>query len=211
MTKNTQNYKTGQIRIDNQKIILQAAVEEFAQLGFNGASMTSIAKRAELPRPNLHYYFSNKLELYQQVLMDILELWNAAFDEVSIDDDPAEAIGNYIHAKVMYSKTNPLSSKIFAAEIIHGGPNLSNFLNKDYRQWLQEKSTIIEQWSAQGKMDPVDPYHLIFMIWSATQYYADFSVQIDTIMEQPSLDDSQYQDVAASIKSIILKGCGIGN
>jgi TetR/AcrR family transcriptional regulator len=210
MTKNTQNYKTGQIRIDNQKIILQAAVQEFAQCGFKGASMMSIAKRAELPRPNLHYYFANKLELYQHVLMDILELWNAAFDEVSVEDDPGEAIGNYIHAKVMYSKTNPLSSKIFATEIIHGGPNLGNFLNGDYRQWLNEKTTILKQWSQQGKMDPVDPYHLIFMIWSCTQYYADFSVQIESIMEQPCLDDSQYQDVAATISHIILKGCGIG-
>jgi len=211
MAKNTQNYKTGQIRIDNQKRILQAAVQEFAQFGFKGASMMSIAKRAELPRPNLHYYFANKLELYQHVLMDILELWNTAFDEVSVEDDPAEAIGNYIHAKVMYSKTNPLASKIFASEIIHGGPNLSNFLNQDYRLWLQEKTTIISQWSQQGKMDPVDPYHLIFMIWSSTQYYADFSVQIETIMEQSSLNDKQYEDVAATISHIILKGCGINH
>jgi len=211
MAKNTQNYKTGQIRIDNQKRILQAAVQEFAQFGFKGASMMSIAKRAELPRPNLHYYFANKLELYQHVLMDILELWNTAFDEVSVEDDPAEAIGNYIHAKVMYSKTNPLASKIFASEIIHGGPNLSNFLNQDYRLWLQEKTTIISQWSQQGKMDPVDPYHLIFMIWSSTQYYADFSVQIETIMEQRSLNDKQYEDVAATISHIILKGCGINH
>ena len=43
----------------------------------------NIAKRAQLPRPNVHYYFSNKLELYNQALMEI-----ADFLELS----PAEVI-----------------------------------------------------------------------------------------------------------------------
>ncbi len=202
-------YKLGKIRVDNQAKILEAAELEFAQSGYSGASIMSIAKRAGLPRPNVHYYFANKLELYSKVLMDVLSLWNEAFDLITVDDDPAQAIGNYIHAKVMYSKTNPLASKIFANELIHGAPNLSEYLNEDYRVWLSGKSKVIQAWIDQGKMDSVDPYHLILLIWASTQHYADFSVQVSAVLAKPKLEDEDFDTAARNLCHIILKGCGL--
>jgi len=111
-------YKTGKIRSDNRAKIIAIAETEFAEFGYKGASIMNIAKRADMPRANVHYYFKSKLELYKKVLFDILKLWNDAFNQITPEDDPAEAIGAYIRAKVMYSKTNPLASKIFANEII---------------------------------------------------------------------------------------------
>lgn len=209
MNTNSKSYKTGKIRIDNQAKILEAAELEFAQSGYKGASIMSIAKRANLPRPNIHYYFANKLELYNRVLMDVLSLWNTAFDQISADDDPADAIGDYIYAKVMYSKTNPLASKIFANELIHGAPHLTEYLNTDYRDWVLGKSQVINDWVKQGKMDPVDPFYLILLIWSSTQHYADFSIQVSRVLAKPSLSDEDFEDVADNLRHIILKGCGI--
>lgn len=209
MTSSQKNYKTGKIRTDNLAKIIEAAEFEFALSGFKGASIMSIAKRANLPRPNIHYYFPNKLELYNRVLMDVLALWNDAFDQITADDDPAVAIGDYIYAKVMYSKTNPLASKVFANELIHGAPHLSEYLNSDYREWLVGKSEVMQTWINQGKMDPVDPFYLILLIWSSTQHYADFSVQVSTVLGKQELADSDYEDIAANLQHIILKGCGI--
>jgi len=201
--------RIGRGRAEKQSAILEAAVEEFARFGFKGASIANIAKRAGMPRPNLHYYYSSKLRLYQQILMNILELWNSTFDGISAGDDPATVISEYIHAKVMYSKTNPLASKIFAMEIIHGGVNLGEFLKNDYKQWLKEKTSIIEQWARAGKMDPIDPHHLMFMIWGSTQFYADFSVQVESGLNMKSLDDLQFENIAKTITQVVLKGCGI--
>lgn len=150
-------YKAGKIRTDNRAKIIAIAEMEFAEFGYKGASIMNIAKRANLPRANVHYYFNSKLELYKKVLFDILKLWNDAFNQITPEDDPAEAIGAYIRAKVMYSKTNPLASKIFANEIIHGAPRINQYLNSDFREWLKSKAAVIEHWIKQGKMDPVDP------------------------------------------------------
>ncbi|WP_339670944.1 TetR/AcrR family transcriptional regulator [Dasania marina] len=209
MNDNSKSYKTGQIRIDTQAKILEAAEVEFAQFGFKGASMMNIAKRAELPRPNVHYYFKNKTELYNKVLMNILTLWNKAFDDFSADNVPAEALSNYIHAKVMFSKTNPLASKIFANEIIHGAPHLSDYLNNDYRLWIKNKCNVIQSWIDMGKMDAINPYHIIFMIWGSTQYYADFSIQVIATLDEKSLNDEHFDSIANNLIHIILKGCGI--
>ena len=202
-------YKVGNIRIDNRTKIIAIAEMEFAEFGYKGASIMNIAKRAKLPRANVHYYFKSKLELYKKVLFDILKLWNDAFNQITPEDDPAEAIGAYIRAKVMYSKTNPLASKIFANEIIHGAPRINEYLNSDFRAWLRSKSSVIEQWIKQGKMDPVDPLFLIMLIWSSTQHYADFSTQVSAVMDKPQLSDKDYDDIANNLVHIILKGCGI--
>jgi TetR/AcrR family transcriptional regulator len=138
--------------------------------------------------------FKGKLQLYKEVLMDILQLWNQAFNQITPEDDPAEAIGAYIRAKVMYSETNPLASKIFANEIIHGAPRISEFLNNDFRDWLKSKSAVIEHWIKQEKMDPVDPLFLIMLIWSATKHYADFSTQVRAVMDKPQLTGFGFLD-----------------
>lgn len=202
-------YKAGKIRTDNRVKIIVIAEMEFAEFGYKGASIMNIAKRANLPRANVHYYFNSKLELYKKVLFDILKLWNDAFNQITPEDDPAEAIGAYIRAKVMYSKTNPLASKIFANEIIHGAPRINQYLNSDFREWLKSKAAVIEHWIKQGKMDPVDPLFLIMLIWSATQHYADFSTQVSAVMDKPQLSDKDFDHVADNLTHIILKGCGI--
>ncbi len=202
-------YKAGKIRLDNEAVILKSAEREFAARGFNGASMNRIAEGAGVPRTNVHYYFTRKSDLYGKVLIDIVNLWDEAFNQISRDDDPATAIGAYIRAKVMYSKTNPLASKVFASEILHGAPQLSKYLRKDYRSWMRQKAKVIDTWVEQGKMDPVDPFYLIFLIWASTQHYADFAVQVTSVLGKKKLTTNDFDAIANNLCHIILKGCGI--
>ena len=58
-------------------------------------------------------------------------------------------------------------------------------------------------------MDPVDPLFLIMLIWSATQHYADFSTQVNAVLDKNELTDQDFEDVANNLTNIILKGCGI--
>lgn len=155
--------KSSRIRLDNEAIILAAAEHEFAERGYGGASMDRIATGAGIARTNVHYYFNNKLELYIAVLTGIVDLWNDALNQIQADDDPEEAISAYIQAKVNYSRTNPWASKIFAIEIIHGAPNLTAYLKQDFRLWLREKAQVLQSWIDSGKMDPVDPFYMIFL------------------------------------------------
>ena len=77
LTKKTEE---GDIRKKNKALILNAAKKEFVAFGFKGASVKRIAERANIPRANIHYYFANKMELYQALLNNILSIWNSKFD-----------------------------------------------------------------------------------------------------------------------------------
>jgi TetR/AcrR family transcriptional regulator len=199
----------GNIRQKNKAIILNAAKKEFVTYGFKGASIKRIAERAKIPRANIHYYFQDKTALYQQLLSDIVDVWNRDYDTLNVDQEPKLALSAYIRAKVMHSKQDPDSSKIFASELIHGAPVLNEYLNTDFKTWLSSKVVVIEAWIEKGLIDKVNPHHLLFLIWSSTQHYADFNVQVVAALDKDAMNDDDFEDVVASLTNIILKGCGI--
>lgn len=201
--------RTGRIRQKNEERILSAAAEEFARHGFKGTSMSAIALRAALPKANLHYYFTNKLGLYVEVMRHILELWDSAFDHLSVDDDPAAVLADYIRTKMEFSRKQPQASKIFAMEVISGCACLSAHFNEDYREWFRGRAAVFQAWSDAGKMDPIDPMHLIFLIWSSTQHYADFSDQIRRITGQRRVTKEDFERGTETLIRVILKGCGL--
>jgi TetR/AcrR family transcriptional regulator len=199
----------GRIRQKNEEAIIKAAEEEFARHGFKGTSMNTIAQNVGLPKANLHYYFSNKLGLYQAVLSNILELWDSTFNNLTVDDDPAEALARYIRAKLEFSRRHPKASRIYAMEVISGGETLSQMLSQDYQTWFRGRAAVFEAWSAAGKMDPVDPVHLIFLLWGSTQHYADFASQICRVTGTSRLTKQDYEVAGDNLIRIILKGCGM--
>ncbi|TGN10531.1 TetR/AcrR family transcriptional regulator [Leptospira ilyithenensis] len=63
--------------------ILQAAREEFIQLGFEKASMRTIAKKAKVSTSNIYNYFENKEHLLVEILGPILSGMEKAFQFIS--------------------------------------------------------------------------------------------------------------------------------
>ena len=199
----------GSIRQKNKAIIFDAAKKEFVTYGFKGASIKRIAERANIARANIHYYFQDKTDLYQQLLSNIIAVWNNDYDTLTAEDDPKKVLSAYIRAKVMHAKNDPDASRIFASELIHGAPVLNDYLNNDFKIWLNSKVSVIETWVEQGLIDHVNPYHLLFLIWSSTQHYADFNVQVVAALDKNAMSDDDYEAVVSSLTQIILKGCGI--
>ncbi|MBN1497210.1 MAG: TetR/AcrR family transcriptional regulator [Spirochaetes bacterium] len=65
--------------------ILSAAKKEFAERGFSGARMSAIAKGAAVNKALIHYYFSDKDTLYEEVLRQIFR-----------GDEASESIPEYL-------------------------------------------------------------------------------------------------------------------
>ncbi len=202
-------YKPGSIRDRNFQNILKAAEQEFALHGYRGTSTQQIADRAGIAKANVHYYFAGKDNLYLAVLNNIIELWNAHLEDMKVEDDPAEVLDQFIRRKVELAYTHPQASKVFAMEIIQGAPRIKDYIRSDMRRWVREKAAIIDTWVAQGRMAPVDPAHLIFMIWSTTQHYADFDAQVLTILNHAEYERDLIDRIAGFLSQMILRGCGL--
>ena len=116
---------------------------------------------------------------------------------------------NYIREKVAFSRLHPKSSRLFASEVIHGAPYLTEYLKIDLAEWVSQRSSQMRRWIDQGKMDEIDPLFLLFTIWGATQHYADFEPQVTVAMGKDKLTDEDFESAAKTLTHIILKGCGI--
>ncbi len=198
------------IRRENERLILTAAEKVFAEAGYGGATMQLIADMAGLPKANLHYYFATKEDLYRRVVQEIFEIWLNAAASFDAASTPAEGIGAYIEAKMDISRRHPHGSKVWAAEVMQGAPVIQDYLETTLRDWTENRAKVIQGWIDAGQMAPVNPRHLLYMLWAMTQHYADFGHQIETLNGGAPLTDRQWQEATESVKTIILRGVGLG-
>ena len=208
MSGNQRPGKRSETRRENERLILEAAEKVFAEAGYGGATMQLIADMAGLPKANLHYYFTTKEELYRTVVARIFEIWLHAAESFDNAPSPVEGIGAYIDAKMEISRRHPFGSKVWASEVMHGAPVIQDYLETTLREWTDGRIGAIQRWIDAGLMDPVDPRHLLYMLWATTQHYADFGHQIETLNGGAALNAAQWAAATENVKRIILRGIG---
>lgn len=174
--------KVTRIQREKTELILNAALDVFSKHGFRGSTIDMIARRAELSKPNILYYFDSKEKIHAQLLEQLLETWLEPLHHLNVEGDPITEICDYVHRKLEMARAFPRESRLFANEILQGAPHILNDLAGPLRRLTDEKAEIIKSWVSSGKIAPVDPYHLIFSIWSTTQHYADFDVQVCAVL-----------------------------
>lgn len=173
-----------QTRIQRRKTaqILDAALEVFSAEGFRGATVDQIAAKAAMSKPNLLYYFSTKEAIHIALLEDLLDVWLAPMVAIDPAGDPQTEILSYVQRKLEMSRDLPRESRLFANEMLHGAPHLSETIKGTLKDLVEEKAAVISKWSADGRIAPVHPHHLIFSVWALTQHYADFDVQVRAVL-----------------------------
>ncbi|MDA8577836.1 TetR/AcrR family transcriptional regulator [Rhodobacteraceae bacterium] len=194
------------IRAENERLILEAGERIFAQHGFRGATMQMIADQAGLPKANLHYYFDSKEKLYRRVVEKIFEIWLQAASSFENSDEPKEALKLYIYEKMQISRRHPYGSKVWANEVMQGAPIIQDFLETQLRSWTDGRIESIQAWIAAGKIRPVEPRWVMYMIWATTQHYADFGHQIETLNADAPLSEAQWQAASETVFEVIWNG-----
>ena len=178
----------------------------FAEHGYSGASFGKIAIQAGIPKSNVVYYFSNKETLYREVVEDIFNVWRDAADSIRVENDPIEALGAYIDTKLELARNRPYGSKVWANEIIQGAPVVQDYLENELRAWAEDRQAVIQAWIDKGLIRSISPKHLLYLIWSGTQHYADFQHQIETLNGGKPLSLSDWEATKVELKSILLAG-----
>ena len=193
------------IQAEKEEQILEAALEVFSTHGFRGSTIDQIAEAAQMSKPNLLYYFRTK-EVIHRVLIDrLLDTWLDPLREIDPDGDPITEIRSYVRRKLEMARDYPRESRLFANEVIQGAPRIRDEM-KDLKILVEEKAKIIAGWSKSGKLADCDPFHLIFSIWSTTQHYADFDVQVRAILGPGPKGKSRFADAAEYLDHLFVNG-----
>jgi TetR/AcrR family transcriptional regulator len=185
--------------------ILEAAVKVFAECGYEGTAVATIAEAAGLSKQNLMYYFPTKQALYQRVLDGVLDEWLARMESLANPDgDPGEVLRAYVQAKLRFSREQPAASRVYAMEVIGGAKLYGEQMRKRVVPLLRRDIEVFERWILQGKIAPIDATHLLFAIWAMTQSYADFSAQMALVLGRPALLPKDFDEAERVIVRMVL-------
>ncbi len=189
--------------------ILRSAEIIFAAKGFSGASMERIAEISKISKQNLIYYFPNKDLLYKRVLKEILDIWIEKLSLLESDGaTPEDVIRGYVREKMQLSRLYPNGSKVFAHEVISGAPVLKDYLLSHLKPQFDRDVKLVKSWINKGLIDDIDPEHLFFTIWAATQTYADFSIQMEILLGKTSLDQTDFERAENAVTEFVVRALG---
>lgn len=110
--------------------ILAAALDEFANRGFDGTTTAEIARRAGVTQPLVHYHFESKDALWRAAVDEafgaVVESFDGVLAELS-DLGLVDQMKVLVRRFVRFSAANPELGRIVSFEGVQGGPRL---------QWL---------------------------------------------------------------------------
>ncbi len=185
--------------------ILAEAVRVFAECGYEGASIATVADNAGLSKQNLMYYFPTKQALYQRVLDGVLDEWLARMDSLAdAEQDPRDVLRAYVQAKLRFSREQPWASRVYAMEVISGAQLYGDQIQKRVVPLLRKDIEVFERWIDQGRIAPINATHLLFAIWAMTQSYADFSTQMVLVLNRKQLSKKDFDDAEMMITNMVL-------
>ncbi|MDM4767761.1 TetR/AcrR family transcriptional regulator [Pelomonas sp. SE-A7] len=144
-----------------REAIVQAALAQFREHGFQRASMDAIAAAAEVSKRTVYNHFPSKDELFAEILLQLFQR-SAAMGELAYD--PGRPLREQLR-QLLARKLGLLSDTSFldlvrvaVAEMMHSPDRARHMVER-----LGEKESGLSGWiaSAQqdGRLEPVDPQY----------------------------------------------------
>ena len=146
-------------KTDTRARIIAAAREAFSAIGFEGASLRSVAKEAGAPHQLATYYFKTKEELWMAV-MD--ELANGFFDQLGErirgleGVDAATKLRLVVREFVKYSAENPQLHRLMTMEGRKESERLIWLIKRHITRFFAISTRLIGEAQALGAVRPGD-------------------------------------------------------
>lgn len=128
-TRNEKRRVSGQL---TRELIVEAAIECFAESGYDVVSMRHIAKRAKLTAPGIYFYFEDKHGLYMECCRQVFTKMSASIDrELRTSEEPAKRVHNFVRSLVVELLRNPNTTKLFQRELASSKKDILQFLERE--------------------------------------------------------------------------------
>ncbi|MEA5597748.1 TetR/AcrR family transcriptional regulator [Rivularia sp. UHCC 0363] len=166
--------------------ILDAAMEEFAKYGLNGARTENIASGSGVTKAMIYYYFESKEALYQAVLNQLaLQLNELGLAKLNLNElHPESALKTAVYAFITYQATHPCFGRILWQEALQ---NQGKYYKQiDWNQSYKYLLEILERGINIGCFRQFDPFLTAMHINGVCNFYFDAYENIKHLT--PNLD-----------------------
>lgn len=108
--------------VSTRESILESATQVFMEVGFSGARVEEIARRAKANKAMIYYHFGSKQELYRAVLQGLFGDVLAEIHRLRASDDPPEKKLRALYTRVVHHfEAKKALPHVILREILAGG------------------------------------------------------------------------------------------
>jgi TetR/AcrR family transcriptional regulator len=187
--------------------ILTAARLLFSSQGFNGASVSVIAKEAGVNKALLFYYFNSKKNLYEEVIKDVFDSFLKAIPPINDEHgDPWEQLKEMLRAYIFHSAQTRDLSMMIVRELVAGrGPGLPLSLEHLEHVKSQVRRPLVDlltQGMRRGTFKDIDPEFVATAILGILHIY----YRLPQGPERPVDDEEVFQNTISLLEKGILSG-----
>lgn len=147
---------------ETQDKLLQAATEVFSEVGFAGARVDEIARRAKANKAMIYYHFQSKDALYQTVLVRLLSGVQAEMERARMLPDPRERILALYRSLARAFADRPALPPIMLRELLAGGRHMKQETARLLATIIETIRSTIAEGVTSGAFRPVNPLLLHF-------------------------------------------------
>ena len=150
-------------KVDTRGRIIAAAREAFSTMGFEGASLRSVAKEAGVPHQLATYYFKTKEELWMAVMDELaIGFFARLGDRIRGLEgvDAATKLRLVVHEFVKYSAENPQLHRLMTMEGRRESDRLVWLIKRHVSRHFAISTRLIREAQARGIVRPGDPGQL---------------------------------------------------
>lgn len=158
-----------------REMILEGAMQEFAERGFDGARIDQIALRAGVNKNLLYHHYGNKDGLFTALLEHMYQRIRERQQDLELrDKDPIEAIRKLVVFTGRIWVQYPEFLRLIQSENLNGGRHVvaSGKISPMYEPLLETLRELLERGrNAKQFRDDVDPVDLYISISGLTAHY----------------------------------------
>lgn len=142
-----------EIRVNKKALIMNTALELFANEGYHPSSISKIAKRAGISKGLLYNYFESKEDLLVQIMTVGLEEMFSVFDPNNDGVLSEEEIINFISEIFKMLKENHHYWKLYYAVFLQ--PKVHKLLASEYEKVLMKfMKMLVDYYKSHGLKNP---------------------------------------------------------
>lgn len=155
---------------DTRERILDAAIDEFAEHGFTGASTRVVATKARVQHPALSYHFESKEGLWRAVMRSLNERFMAQYKarvEGLRGVDSGTTLRLIMEEFIRFSAANPKFHRLMSHEAGAGGERMNWLVDEFVKEFLKVLTQLIKAAQKEGGFVAGDAYHLAYLFIGA--------------------------------------------
>lgn len=195
---------------DTTHRILEAAIDIFAEVGFAGARVDEIAKRAGVNKSAIYYHIGDKEALYAEALRHFIgDAVERSIQNIQEVNTPEEQLKRYIHNLAYFMEQRPHLPPIMLREIASGGSHISGFVTQFLFRLINTLADILETGEQQGVFIPTAPIAIHFMIIGSIIL---LTIRQATILQQTPLSEALQKlnknfsgNIAEEVEKLVLR------